>query len=101
MATGSAPAGATGHGNVEGTRSMRITITCEDCGQRHPLERRVAEPGEIWIVCHGCETPLRAVYEASGTTAGTAAETRLRTPFAAVWGGTLDLATGTGSGAAG
>ena len=42
---------------------MRVTITCEDCGQRHRLERRVSEPGPIWIVCHNCELPLQAVLE--------------------------------------
>src|SRR5579872_2713755 len=28
---------------------MRVTITCEECGERHRLERRVSEPGPIWI----------------------------------------------------
>jgi hypothetical protein len=42
---------------------MRITITCEDCGRRHRLERSVDQPGPIWIVCHDCELPLRAVLE--------------------------------------
>jgi len=42
---------------------MRITITCEDCGRRHRLERSVEQPGPIWIVCHDCELPLRAVLE--------------------------------------
>ena len=43
---------------------MSITITCEDCGQRHRLERKVNEPGNIYIVCHSCELPLQAVLEA-------------------------------------
>lgn len=43
--------------------AMRVTITCEDCGQRHRLERRVSEPGPIWIICHNCELPLQATLE--------------------------------------
>jgi len=42
---------------------MRVTITCEECGERHKLERRVTEPGPIWIICHNCELPLQAVLE--------------------------------------
>lgn len=42
---------------------MRVTITCEECGERHRLERRITEPGPIWIVCHSCELPLQAVLE--------------------------------------
>jgi hypothetical protein len=42
---------------------MRVTITCEDCGHKHRLERRIAEPGPIWIVCHSCELPLQAMLE--------------------------------------
>ena len=42
---------------------MRVTITCEDCGQRHRLERRVSEPGPIWIICHNCELPLQATLD--------------------------------------
>jgi len=42
---------------------MRVTITCEECGERHRLERRVSEPGPIWIVCHNCELPLQAVLD--------------------------------------
>jgi hypothetical protein len=63
---------------------MRITITCEDCGRRHRLERSVSDPGPIWIVCHTCETPLRADLEATQTAA-------LATEFAGTWGGILDL----------
>ncbi len=40
---------------------MRITITCEECGAKHLLERPISEPGPIWIVCHRCEMPLQAV----------------------------------------
>ena len=42
---------------------MRVTITCEECGHRHRVERRVTEPGPIWIICHSCELPLQAVLE--------------------------------------
>ena len=63
---------------------MRITITCEDCGRRHRLERSVTEPGPIWIVCHACETPLRADLEADHAAP-------VGTQFAGTWGGILDL----------
>jgi len=42
---------------------MRVTITCEECGHKHRLERRITEPGPIWIICHNCELPLQAVLE--------------------------------------
>jgi RNase P subunit RPR2 len=42
---------------------MRVTITCEECGHKHRLERRISEPGPIWIICHNCELPLQAVLE--------------------------------------
>jgi len=42
---------------------MRVTITCEECGQKHRLERRVNDPGAIYIVCHDCELPLQALFE--------------------------------------
>ena len=42
---------------------MRVTITCEDCGERHRLERRINQPGPIWIICHSCELPLQALLE--------------------------------------
>jgi hypothetical protein len=64
---------------------MRITITCEECGRRHRLERSVADPGSIWIVCHDCELPLRAVLEAPDSTVPTA--------FQAAWGGMIDLSS--------
>ena len=62
---------------------MRVTITCEDCGERHRLERRISEPGPIWIVCHSCELPLQAVLE--GPTATAPTETF------AVWSDIFDL----------
>lgn len=72
---------------------MRVTITCEECGTRHPLERRVADPGEIWVICHGCELPLRAELDPGTATAHTTSAAALQTPFAQAWGGTLDLAS--------
>ena len=63
---------------------MRVTITCEDCGERHRLERNVTEPGPIWIVCHSCELPLQALLE------GPTPEPR---ETHAVWGGIVDLTT--------
>jgi hypothetical protein len=42
---------------------MRVTITCEECGERHRLERKITEPGPIWIICHSCELPLQAVLD--------------------------------------
>ena len=74
---------------------MRITITCEDCGHRHNLARRVSDPGEIWVVCHGCELPLRALLdEATAARRPEPATADLRMPFASVWGDTLDLGVG-------
>lgn len=62
-----------------------MTITCEDCGERHRLERRVTEPGPIHIICHGCELPLQAVLEGP-----------VRSPAQthAVWASMLDLGSG-------
>jgi hypothetical protein len=73
---------------------MRITITCEDCGRRHRLERSVSDPGPIWIVCHGCETPLRADLESNHTA-------QLGAQFAGAWGGILDLSPLASPGTAG
>ncbi|MEA2671623.1 MAG: hypothetical protein QOG45_1843 [Chloroflexota bacterium] len=75
---------------------MRITITCEECGRRHRLERTIDVAGPIWIVCHECELPLRAVLE-SGTAAATTAPAELveavttTKSFVDAWTGTLDL----------
>jgi hypothetical protein len=71
---------------------MRITITCEECGRRHRLERTIDEAGPIWIVCHECELPLRAVLEAATTTATPAEPVRSQS-FVDAWAGTLDLET--------
>lgn len=54
---------AASHAPATLLRAMRVTITCEDCGQRHRLERRINEPGPIWIICHSCELPLQATLE--------------------------------------
>ena len=77
---------------------MRITITCEECGRRHRLERTIDEAGPIWIVCHDCELPLRAVLE---TTSGAAPATPVAEPdpvvatqsFVDAWAGTLDVSS--------
>jgi len=75
---------------------MRITITCEECGRRHRLERTIDEAGPIWIVCHDCELPLRAVLE---ITVSAPEEAPAPPPFLATqsfvdaWTGTLDVST--------
>lgn len=71
---------------------MRITITCEECGRRHRLERSVDQPGAIWIVCHDCELPLRAVLEDQPEATSLAAGPTEH--FRAAWAGTLDLSRG-------
>jgi hypothetical protein len=74
---------------------MSITITCEDCGQRHRLERRVTEPGSIYIVCHSCELPLQAVLESS---AGQASPVEPARRFDhATWSSVLDASNPTAS----
>jgi transcription elongation factor Elf1 len=70
---------------------MRITITCEDCGRRHRLERSVDEPGSIWIVCHDCELPLRAVLEDNVQSAER---------FREVWSEVFDMTSSSSSSAA-
>ena len=42
---------------------MRVFVICDTCGFRHCLERRVDQPGPIYIVCHDCEMPLQAELE--------------------------------------
>lgn len=67
---------------------MRITITCEDCGRRHRLERSVEQPGPIWIVCHDCELPLRAVLEETPQS---------NERFREVWSEVLDMTSSSAS----
>jgi hypothetical protein len=66
---------------------MRVTITCEECGERHRLERRITEPGPIWIICHNCELPLQAVLEGP-TPAATAPA-----PKPTAWSGVVDFSS--------
>jgi hypothetical protein len=70
---------------------MRITITCEDCGRRHRLERCIEEPGPIWVICHDCELPLRAVLEDNPLSAER---------FREVWSEVLDMTSSSSSPAA-
>ena len=71
----------------------RITITCEDCGRRHRLERPVGAPGTIWIICHECELPLHALLETVEDLPAAAAPS---TAFEAAWAGMLDLSPSSG-----
>jgi hypothetical protein len=70
---------------------MRVTITCEECGERHRLERKISEPGPIWIICHNCELPLQAVLE--GPVGGRAASAAPAASPAgpSPWAGVLDM----------
>ena len=70
----------------------RITITCEDCGRRHRLERPVGESGTIWIVCHDCELPIQAMFELPAEMAAVAPAGQTSS-FQATWAGTLDLSS--------
>ena len=69
---------------------MRVTITCEECGERHRLERRITDPGPIWIVCHNCELPLQAVLDGSTAAATAPAPEPARTTTSA-WSGVVDF----------
>jgi hypothetical protein len=77
----------------------RITITCDDCGRRHRLERPVNAAGMIWIVCHDCELPLHAMFEQPATTAALATAPVAPEPalpsrdFQAAWESVLDLSS--------
>jgi hypothetical protein len=94
------PAGATAPAIHEGRNSdmTRITITCDDCGRRHRLERPVNAAGMIWIVCHDCELPLHAMFEQNATaavaTAPGAPEPALPSrDFQAAWESVLDVSS--------
>jgi hypothetical protein len=71
---------------------MRVTITCEDCGHKHRLERRITEPGPIWIICHNCELPLQALLEGPALPAVQPAQTY------AVWKEIFDLSNAKAAG---
>lgn len=42
---------------------LRPAITCEVCGHRHTLSRRLIEPETFHIVCHNCEEPLVVEFD--------------------------------------
>lgn len=37
---------------------FRVTVTCEVCGYRQRLERRITQPGHVDLICHSCESSL-------------------------------------------
>lgn len=39
--------------------AVHIIVTCECCGRRHSLARRVDRPQTLHLVCHDCERCLR------------------------------------------
>lgn len=45
-------------------RSVRVTMHCDICGTKHPLERLRTVPEDIALVCHGCEAPIMARWPA-------------------------------------
>lgn len=67
----------------------RITISCEDCGRRHRLERTFGEPCMIWIVCHECELPIQATFD--GPTEVVLEPATPSPSFHDAWAGMLDL----------
>lgn len=71
---------------------MRISIRCEECGFRHRLERDVTDGRPIWVVCHSCETPLRAeVPPRPGFgRRPPISEAVTSVPIPAMWGGLFD-----------
>ena len=38
---------------------MRLTVTCQPCGERNRLERPITTPGQVYLMCVKCETPLK------------------------------------------
>jgi hypothetical protein len=41
-----------------------VTVRCQECGRQHRLERGEFDTRcTIWLVCHGCETPLGARFD--------------------------------------
>jgi hypothetical protein len=73
----------------KGTEMTRITIICEECERRHTLERTVGETATIWIICHGCELPIQAIFEVPDKVVA-AGPSR---SFADTWASTLDLSS--------
>lgn len=37
---------------------LRITVTCELCGYRQRLERKITQPGHVDLICHDCEASI-------------------------------------------
>ena len=76
---------------------MRITITCEECGRRHRLERSISDPGAIWIICHDCELPLRAVLDEQQSKKqqqpAAPRPVEIGDSFRSAWADTLDLSS--------
>lgn len=89
VATGGSEAASQRGGTLRS--DMRVTITCEECGERHKLERRVTDPGPIWIICHNCELPLQAVLD--GPTVPAAVPAPPAKPSA--WSGVVDFSSAT------
>ncbi len=75
--------------DVKLRRAMRVTITCEECGERHRLERKITEPGPIWIICHSCELPLQAVLDAPSAARQTVPVSPQ--PSSTLWAGVFDI----------
>jgi uncharacterized protein (DUF983 family) len=56
---------------------MRIAITCERCGHRMEMRRRVFAPEVVYIVCHECEGVLESQARAVDIVETTPAWARL------------------------
>ena len=41
--------------------TLRVTVTCETCGHRMRMERRLTEAETFALVCHACEDVLTVV----------------------------------------
>lgn len=37
----------------------RFAIICDQCNHVHTLENDYTEAKMVYLICHGCETPLR------------------------------------------
>ena len=40
-------------------RELGVIVTCKVCGFRQELERKITQPGYVFLRCHGCEAFLR------------------------------------------